>query len=57
MMGVKIGDTIIIKRRQKPLGPGLPCEFHDEEWDVIKVNKKSIVLQNYPTYETKRIKR
>ena len=29
---------------------------YEGEWDVIRVNKKSITLQNWPTYEQRQLK-
>lgn len=52
---LNVGDVLIIKRRtdEKELGQ---CIFVDEEYDVITVTNKTIVLQKYPTYERKRVK-
>lgn len=51
---LKVGDTLIINRRIRG-NPGF-VTFSDEAWDVIKVNKKSIIIQNYPTYKLKKVK-
>lgn len=61
ILKIEIGDVIIrrhptgeVETKGKNKGMKIYC---DTVWDVIKVNKKSIILQEYPTYRIKKLKR
>jgi hypothetical protein len=57
---LNIGDTLVIlqDRPDKKARSGVKRrrKYGDGEWDVIRVNKKSVTLQNWPTYERATIK-
>lgn len=50
---LEMGDALIIFRDQ---GGKRIRKYGDGEWDVIHVNKHSVTLQNWPTYERIRLK-
>ena len=51
-MKLELGDTLTHYGKRGTMKHG----DHLGDWDVIRVNRKSIVLQNWPTYERRVIK-
>lgn len=47
-------DSLVLKSIQ--VGPKKGKSQSSLTWDIIKINKKSIILQAYPTYQRIRIK-
>jgi len=60
-LNLQVGDVLVWKKRLPPIQASgevytQECLWSATEWDVIKINKKSILLQNWPTYEERVIK-
>lgn len=53
---LELGDTIVLYRGTVDINDKDAQRKHLGNWDVVKINKKSVVLQNWPTYELRRIK-
>jgi hypothetical protein len=50
-LNLQIGDTLVQYRHYPQTGGRKSVKEFVANWDVISINKKSIVLQNWPTYE------
>lgn len=44
-----------IKKGHRFIGKTLYDKLTEHEWDIIKVNKKSIIVQCWPTYEQRKV--